>query len=403
MKGSLTKYKVTGTRSIRWRYRIYIGLDAKGRKVYEGRGGFERQRDAATAMRAHMTALEASTTGRASYTLSSWLTYWIDTYAPLRCKSLVTVERYRRLSKYLHGPSASLRRLASLPLALLTHIDLEPALASLVNARGVRRRISAKTVRHFGNLINVALKKAVLLEYIPANPMLKVELPVVQKRNIRSLTPEEIQALRTVCQRDWTFALVELALATGCRRGELLALVWRDIDFPRRLALISKSVEQTAAGLRIKNTKSERPRLCTLPKVAMDALEHLRQKQLARSIYSARGYIFCNHSGEILRPDLISQIIVRRLRRAGICDASLHTLRHSHASNLLSNGVPLPAVSARLGHADPQVTARIYSHALPGDDERAAKAWDELIGDVQKNDAHEAGEWAEIDEESDSE
>ncbi|HXS94617.1 MAG TPA: tyrosine-type recombinase/integrase [Candidatus Limnocylindrales bacterium] len=72
------------------------------------------------------------------------------------------------------------------------------------------------------------------------------------------------------------------------------------------------------------------------------------------------------------------------MRKAGITTASFHTLRHTHASNLLSRGVPLPAVSARLGHADANVTARVYSHALPADDQRAADTWDAIIkGSVQ--------------------
>jgi integrase len=78
----------------------------------------------------------------------------------------------------------------------------------------------------------------------------------------------------------------------------------------------------------------------------------------------------------------VSQTIVRRLEKAGIPDASLHTLRHTHASHLLSRGVPLPAVSARLGHADVNITARLYSHALPLDDRRAADQWDALLATV---------------------
>jgi len=67
------------------------------------------------------------------------------------------------------------------------------------------------------------------------------------------------------------------------------------------------------------------------------------------------------------------------MRKAGIKNGSLHSLRHSHASNLLSRGVPLPAVSVRLGHSDTNVTARIYAHALPADDQRAADVWDEFV------------------------
>lgn len=364
---------------------VYIGQDDQGRQIYEARTAFERQQDA-------MATLERSSASR--YTLESWLTYWIENYAPLRCKSRITVERYKRLAKYLHGPSELLRRLASRPLATLTHIDLEPAIASLVNARGKRRRISARTVRHFANLVGVALKKATKLEHIRSNPMLRVDLPIVAKSRVRSLTPAEIRRLRAVCKGDWTFSFVEVALATGCRRGELLALTWRDINFDRRSVLISTSLEETKEGWRLKGTKSDRPRQCSLPNVAIDALKELRQRQKTGGTYNPRGFVFCNAKGRHLRPDLVSQVVVRRLRKAGIPDASLHTLRHSHASNLLSLGVPLPAVSARLGHCDPQVTAKIYSHALPGDDERAAKVWDELI-DQQP----EAGERADSEDE----
>jgi hypothetical protein len=67
------------------------------------------------------------------------------------------------------------------------------------------------------------------------------------------------------------------------------------------------------------------------------------------------------------------------MKKAGIRNASLHTLRHTHASNLLSRGIPLPAVLQRLGHADANITARVYSHALPQDDARAADAWGEGV------------------------
>ncbi|HTM12339.1 MAG TPA: tyrosine-type recombinase/integrase, partial [Bryobacteraceae bacterium] len=87
--------------------------------------------------------------------------------------------------------------------------------------------------------------------------------------------------------------------------------------------------------------------------------------------------------GDFLDPALVSQTIVRRLQKAGILDASFHTLRHTHASHLLSRGVPLAAVSARLGHADPSITARIYSHAIPTDDARAAKEWDGFVDELR--------------------
>jgi integrase len=177
---------------------------------------------------------------------------------------------------------------------------------------------------------------------------------------------------------------VELALATGARRGELLALQWADLDFLSGVLTISKSLEQTAAGLRVKCPKNGKTRSFQLPQSALLALRFQREQQqehrrLFATDYKNLDLIFCEPDGNYHQPDLVSQVIIRRIRKAGIKNGSFHTLRHAHASNLLSRGVPLPAVSARLGHADANVTARVYSHALPADDQRSADTWDAII------------------------
>jgi integrase len=149
-------------------------------------------------------------------------------------------------------------------------------------------------------------------------------------------------------------ALVEVALAKAARRGELLAAQWADLDWATRTLTISKSPEQTKAGLRVRRPKNEKMRSFGL---------------------SQSDLIFCETDGSHYEPDLVSQVIIGRMRKAGIKKGSLHTLRQTHVSILLSRGVPLPAVSARFGHCDTNVTARIYSHALPADDQRAADVW----------------------------
>ncbi len=113
-----------------------------------------------------------------------------------------------------------------------------------------RAHLSGKTVRHIAGLLSVALNKAFRLDMITVNPMLKVELPPLERHDARSLTSDEIGRLRDVCHGDWTFAFVEVDLATGARRGELLALTWPDIDRIGRQITISKSLEQTRTGLR---------------------------------------------------------------------------------------------------------------------------------------------------------
>jgi len=256
----------------------------------------------------------------------------------------------------------------------------------MLKVKGVRRdHIGARTVRHVAGVVSVALAEAVEQELMQSNPMYRLKFPSAERKDARSLTPAEIQALREACRGDWIFPLIELALATGARRGELLALTWADLDWIGGAVTISKSVEQTRAGLRIKEPKGKKTRTFSLGKTALAALQFRRDEQAEHARKFGSDYraglnlIFTQPNGDYLAPDLVSQVIVRRMAKAGI-KGSIHMLRHSHASHLLSNGVPLPAVSARLGHADTNVTARVYSHALPDDDRRGADTWDKLIG-----------------------
>jgi integrase len=164
----------------------------------------------------------------------------------------------------------------------------------------------------------------------------------------------------------------------------MLALKWCDVDWLTRTTNISKSLEQTREGLRVKTTKSERPRVCALPPAAIAALQFQRDQQAEHKRQCGTGYrdqdlVFCGVDGNYLQPNLVSQVIVRRMRKAKIENASMHCLRHSHATILLSRGVPLSAVSARLGHSDQTTTLRIYSHAILDDDRRAADSWDGVV------------------------
>jgi integrase len=395
MKGSVTKYSITNSSRPRWRYRIDAGKDEQGHRLQPGKGGFRKEAEAEEAMRKHMDeivlARETAAGQRhnlpvkAPPTLAEWLRTYLDTYGVERCQPK-TLERYRELANYIINAVDGLPyELGQLPLSVVTHLQLEPAFYALLSAKAKRREhLGASTVRKIAGVVNVALNKAFRLDMIPINPMLKVELPKVEPKEALSLTSEEISALRDSCRVDWTFAFIEIALATGARRGELLALSWPDLDWATATLTISKSLEQTKAGLRIKRPKNGKSRLCKMPQSAIAALQFLRSQQqehrrLFLGDYKNQDLIFCEADGNHLQPDLVSQVIVRRMRKAGIKKGSLHTLRHSHASHLLSNKVPLPAVSKRLGHANPNITARIYSHALPPDDQLAADVWDSVI------------------------
>jgi integrase len=201
------------------------------------------------------------------------------------------------------------------------------------------------------------------------------------------LDESKLQTLFSRARNTRLYPLLVLAAATGCRRGELLALQWADLDVDTGLLTVSKSLEQTRAGLRVKSTKSEDPREMGVPEWALEVLkehgtEQARDRAMFGTDYVDNNLIFCQPCGQYYSPDRLGARVVELMRDSGLPGVSLHSLRHSHASILLSNGVPTAVVSQRLGHADQNITLAIYSHALPADARAAAKIWNDSMADV---------------------
>jgi integrase len=183
----------------------------------------------------------------------------------------------------------------------------------------------------------------------------------------------------------WLRDLFATALSTGARRGELLALAWPDVDLDAAKLTIRKSLEQTKIGLRVKETKARKARHLNLPDATVQLLRGLKTGQEeARRMFgfdyrADLDLVFCRPDGNYIRPDVVTKAARRIAKKAGLAGVSLHTMQHSHGSQLLSLGVPLPTVSKRLGHSNVHVTAAVYSHALPADEIAAAKLWNEAL------------------------
>ena len=297
-----------------------------------------------------------------------------------------TVERYGEHVSYL-DPA-----LRAMPLADITPLHLSREWNRLAESGGHTRKtktprpLSAKTVRHIAGVVSSAFGRAVKWGLIATNPVSRSEPPVPKKRLGTALLPSEQSALIEKAAGPWCLSmLLDVSAATGARRGEVLALRWSDIQ--GGYATIERSLTQTNLGLEFKGTKTERPRRVELPPSALAHLENHRvrqdefRQQFGPDYRADLDLIFANPDGTPLKPDSISASVSLLCRRLGLPNgASLHTLRHSHASVLLADGVDLATVSARLGHSSVRVTADVYSHALRGRDREAASRWDELMG-----------------------
>ena len=171
---------------------------------------------------------------------------------------------------------------------------------------------------------------------------------------------------------------VLLAAATGMRRGELLALRWRDVDLSTSRATISQALEQTKEGVRFKTPKTDRSRrTIALPKFAVDALETHRKEQAEQRLklgpaYESQDLVIARADGSPWPPDTFSTAFASFIRRSGLSRIRFHDLRHTHATQLLKQGVHPKVVSERLGHSKIGITLDTYSHVLPGMQEDAA-------------------------------
>jgi integrase len=247
--------------------------------------------------------------------------------------------------------------------------------------------LAPKTVWHIAFTVQACLQQACDWEILTRNAMIKVKKPKVPKREPRIVDRQGFDRLLEKTEGTSVYAVIALAMATGMRRGELCALGWPDLNWQNGMLTVSKSLEQTKQGLRIKSTKSGETRRFIIPAEVLEILrdhqhEQNRHREMYAIDYADLGLIFARPDGQHYSPDKLGTRIRAAMQAAGLHGVSLHSLRHSHASQLLSEGIPITAVSARLGHRSPNVTLGIYSHCLPDDAEAAARAWNAALGDV---------------------
>ena len=292
-----------------------------------------------------------------------------------------TVERYREMARYL-DPA-----LLSMALADIMPLHLTREWNRLRDSGGHHRRtreprsLSGKTVRNIAGMVSSAFARGVKWGIAALNPVQNSDLPKVRRKEGIAFTTSQQKLLLAAAETHWALPMIlELSAATGARRGEVLALRWSDIAEGR--AFIVRSLTQTKDVLSFKVPKNGKPRIVTLPVSALAALEQHRAKQgtLRKQFgpdYADLDLIIANPDGSPLRPDSISATVSALFRRLKLPKGtSLHTLRHTHGSHLLAAGMELPAVSARLGHSNPFITATVYSHVISGRDDEAAKLWE---------------------------
>jgi integrase len=199
-------------------------------------------------------------------------------------------------------------------------------------------------------------------------------------KRITVWTAEELRQLLDAAVSDRLEALWRLAVASGARRGELLGTTWLGFSTEAGTLTISQQVTPTRGGVTIAPCKTKGShRTISLDDDTVAALEEHRERQLAGrelagDAYVDRDLIFCDELGNPINPQRMTEWFGTLRAKAAIRTGRLHDVRHSHATHLLTSGIPVHIVAARLGHSSPVVTLTTYAHVLPTSDEQAAAA-----------------------------
>ena len=320
-------------------------------------------------------------------TLAEYLARWLGEYAQPNL-SPRTVEGYESIIRQHLVPN-----LGNIPLTQVKPEYLQRYYSEMLSGGRCdgRGSLNPVTVRQHHMVLHRALHIAVKWGLISRNPADAIDLPRCQRPEMHVMNEENIQTFLEAAKSTPYYALFYLALFTGMRRSELLALRWCDVD----LILGQISVNRSLHHLRDKSLVFRTPktakgrRTIALPPSAMLVLkEHQEQEEQTRLMLGTPlvegDLVFSQPDGRPLLPDTVSHAWAKLAQRTGLKGIRLHDARHSHASLMLKQGIHPKIVQERLGHASIQVTLDTYSHVAPGLQEAAAARFDEAFATTPK-------------------
>lgn len=265
-------------------------------------------------------------------------------------------------------------------------------------------KLSGSAQQHYSRLLSSAFQRAVFWGVIPANPCARCEKPKMETPEVETLTEEETKKLLKALEEapPMLSTVVQLALLTGCRRGELAALRWSDIDLANGIIAINRDLQvipgQGAVFSTPKTRKSHR-----FIRIGPNCIELLQEWQRvqkaqrfqigdkwAQTVQIENGKIvkndlvFTRWNGEPIDPHTFTTQFSDFVKAHGLPSVHFHSLRHTCATLLISQHTPVTEVSHRLGHAQVSTTLNVYADAVMSADVKAANDLEDIFGRLRE-------------------
>ncbi len=386
----------------RWEARLLIGYDSEGKPKFEyfygkSREDVKEKLNLAKARRHLGVYIEPHKT-----TLGEWMDAWLERYMKLSLRP-TTYASYEMLIRLYIKPHLleSGKTLGEMPLRKLQPSDLQGCFAYLLEKGGKDGKgLSRRTVQYTRTVLKAALSQAVREELINRNPADATTLPPVEQKEVIAFTREEVNTFLEAAKEERLYAAYLLAVTTGLRRGELLALRWEDMDLENpagayltvnRGLVEVRNPENNKVTLQYQQPKTEKSRR-TIPLIpaVVKALETHSAGQAAEKQFFGKKYnkdeglVFCTEDGRKLWPSNFNEKYSKLLKAAGIEHKKLHALRHTFVSLLAESGEDLKTIQDLAGHSSIAVTADIYTHVFERTKRKAVSHLEDILSADQQ-------------------
>jgi integrase len=347
------------------------------------------------ATHAEMTRLKADSIGGARVsvtvqTVGEYMEYWLEEIVKHRVRES-TLNSYRWLYRSYVAPYLSTRKLARLrPSDVRSFLDRLKGICQCCALRKDARRVeggrdarccgrepreccgsflSDGSVRYVHRLLRAALQDAVAEDLVPTNVAKTLRISHRYRPKFKPWSAEEARRFLTMAKDDRLYPLYAVALSLGLRRGELLGLRWVDVDLVGNVVTVELTLQRLGGRLELGPVKTDgsRRRLAMSDPVA-DVFRQLRSRQItereaAGDGWHERGLVFTTRLGTPIEPRNLNRHLDRLCERAAVPRIRFHDLRHSCATLLYDQGVPIENIQDVLGHSSPSVTKTIYVEA----------------------------------------
>jgi len=355
------------------RWEAKLTLPNGARKSVYGRTRADAKAKAAELMRRSDQGLDVLSREQ---TLAEFLERWLADVAARRVRPS-TRESYERVIRVRILPA-----LGKTKLSAVTPLQLQALYSRLLD-----KGLAPASVVRTHAILHGAFRQAVRWNILPRNPADAASPPSIPRQEMRALTRDQVMSLIDTAPDPVMKTLYAVAATAGLRRGELLGLKWPDVDFARGTMVVQRTAHRIRGeGIVYGEPKTNAARRSIrLGSFVLELLRKHRASQLEHRLkagpaWQETGVIFTSLYGTPLEAARVSRIFQRDLANAGLPRVRFHDLRHTAATLLIEQGVPIKAVQSTLGHSTIATTMDVYAHLTPAMQESVAEAIDRLFG-----------------------